>query len=42
MFFRSLILIGIVVFDVVYIKQAAKKLQKQELLQTKVAINVQD
>lgn len=42
LFFRSLILIGIVVFDVVYIKQAAKKLQKQELLQTKVAINVQD
>ena len=34
LFFRSLILIGVVVFDVIYIKQANWKLQKQELLQT--------
>jgi len=41
MFFRSLILIGVVIFDVIYIKQAANRLQKEELMKTKSLVATQ-
>lgn len=41
MFFRSLILIGVVVFDVLYIKHENKRLQFDELLKIK-ALNTQE
>jgi ribose/xylose/arabinose/galactoside ABC-type transport system permease subunit len=42
LFFRSILLIGIVVFDVIYIKRADKKLEKQELIQIRSEIDLQN